>query len=225
MIFPWCFLFFIFFSGACFFGGQDVLDEFCVVTVRGSWKDVTSKKRGLWNYNHEAHEDETHESPVIPVSTSLYSHQCLSCNNLIHTSTCLKKIPPTLMKSWSHDPHATPCFNTLPPRYMLSLSPTWMLQEPMQLNQLVPFLRPVPRPPRFQAPKLREKSQWGRKQFNPCLVAGFSTNPSEKIGSQIGNLPQIGMKVKNNWNHHLVMILLMVQKSIEHHLWCGKPCI
>ena len=32
---------------------------------------------------------------------------------------------------------------------------------------------------------------------------------------QIGNLPQIGMEIKNVWNHHLV-ILLMVQKSGVH---------
>ena len=33
------------------------------------------------------------------------------------------------------------------------------------------------------------------------LVGGF--NPSENI-SQIGNLPQIGVKIKPIWNHHLV---------------------
>ena len=32
-----------------------------------------------------------------------------------------------------------------------------------------------------------------------------STNPSEKYARQNGNLPQIGMKIKNIWNHHLVI--------------------
>ena len=32
------------------------------------------------------------------------------------------------------------------------------------------------------------------------LVGGF--NPFENI-SQIGNLPQIGVKIKDVWNHHL----------------------
>ena len=29
------------------------------------------------------------------------------------------------------------------------------------------------------------------------------TNPSEKYARQIGNLPQLGVKIKNVWNHHL----------------------
>ena len=35
------------------------------------------------------------------------------------------------------------------------------------------------------------------------LVGGW-TNPSEKYDRQIGSLPQIGMKMKNIWNHRLV---------------------
>jgi len=34
------------------------------------------------------------------------------------------------------------------------------------------------------------------------LVGGF--NPSENM-SQNGNLPQLGVKIKNTWNHHLVL--------------------
>ena len=33
------------------------------------------------------------------------------------------------------------------------------------------------------------------------LVGGF--NPFEKYDRQNGNLPQIGMNIKNIWNHHL----------------------
>ena len=33
------------------------------------------------------------------------------------------------------------------------------------------------------------------------LVGGF--NPFEKYARQNGNLPQIGVKIKNIWNHHL----------------------
>ena len=36
------------------------------------------------------------------------------------------------------------------------------------------------------------------------LVGGF--NPFEKYARQIGNLPQVGMKIKNNLNHHLVYV-------------------
>ena len=37
--------------------------------------------------------------------------------------------------------------------------------------------------------------------WTPVLVGGF--NPPEKNISQNGNLPQIGVKIKNVWNHHL----------------------
>ena len=36
------------------------------------------------------------------------------------------------------------------------------------------------------------------------LVGGF--NPFEKKKSQIGSFPQVGVKIKNLWNHHLVFI-------------------
>ena len=40
--------------------------------------------------------------------------------------------------------------------------------------------------------------------FAHChLVGGF--NPSEKYACQIGSFPQVGVKIKNIWNHHLVM--------------------
>ena len=41
--------------------------------------------------------------------------------------------------------------------------------------------------------------------MNTNLIGGF--NPSENI-SQIGNLPQIGMNIKNLGNHHPEMSLL-----------------
>ena len=36
------------------------------------------------------------------------------------------------------------------------------------------------------------------------LVGGF--NPPENI-SQIGSFPQVGMKIKNIWNHHLIQVV------------------
>ena len=41
---------------------------------------------------------------------------------------------------------------------------------------------------------------------NAFLVGGW-TNPSEKYARQNGNLPQIGVKIKNVWNHHLDFLL------------------
>ena len=40
--------------------------------------------------------------------------------------------------------------------------------------------------------------------LEPSLVGGF--NPLKNI-SQIGNLPQIGVNIKNIWNHHLALML------------------
>ena len=36
---------------------------------------------------------------------------------------------------------------------------------------------------------------------NKGLVGVF--NPFEKYARQIGSFPQVGMKIKNIWNHHL----------------------
>ena len=38
-------------------------------------------------------------------------------------------------------------------------------------------------------------------QKNPILVGDF--NPSEKYARQIGSFPQVGMNIKNIWNHQL----------------------
>ena len=43
------------------------------------------------------------------------------------------------------------------------------------------------------------------------LVGGF--NPFEKYARQIGSFPQVGVKIKNIWNHQPV-ILLMLLKSV-----------
>ena len=39
-------------------------------------------------------------------------------------------------------------------------------------------------------------------------VGGF--NPSEKYARQIGSFPQVGMKIKNIWNHH------PISREIDH---------
>ncbi len=39
-----------------------------------------------------------------------------------------------------------------------------------------------------------------------CLYLAGGFNPFEKYARQIGNLPQVGMKIKKKWNHHLVMV-------------------
>ena len=61
---------------------------------------------------------------------------------------------------------------------------------------------------------------------NPDLVGGW-TNPFEKYARQIGNLPQVGVKIKNIWNHHLGNPHVFLNKkqgrtSINPTCWCGK---
>ena len=56
------------------------------------------------------------------------------------------------------------------------------------------------------------------------LVGGF--NPSEKYDRQNGNLPQIGMKIKHVWNHHLSQIKVKEPfNSLGHWFtsWCCPP--
>ena len=38
------------------------------------------------------------------------------------------------------------------------------------------------------------------------LVGGW-TNPSGKYARQIGSFPQVGVKIKNIWNHHLAIVI------------------
>ncbi len=40
--------------------------------------------------------------------------------------------------------------------------------------------------------------------FNQKLGGGL--NPCEKYARQIGSFPQIGVKIKNIWNYHLVLV-------------------
>ena len=58
--------------------------------------------------------------------------------------------------------------------------------------------------------------------INEFLVGEF--NPSEKYYSQIGNLPPIGLKIKNIWNHHLEFAKYENSKrgTISHaYPWCS----
>ena len=48
------------------------------------------------------------------------------------------------------------------------------------------------------------------------LVGGW-TNPVEKYARQNGNLPQVGVKIKHIWNHHLVMWWRRFKQW-----WCGS---
>ena len=62
--------------------------------------------------------------------------------------------------------------------------------------------------------KVKPRRQFGVAMF---LVGGW-TNPSEKYARQNGNLPQIGMKIQNVWNHHLGFFCL-------RKLWDSKKSL
>ena len=51
------------------------------------------------------------------------------------------------------------------------------------------------------------------------LVGGL--NPFEKYARQIGSFPHVGVKIKNVWNHHLVMYWYNI--SIYVLLWSRQP--
>ena len=64
-----------------------------------------------------------------------------------------------------------------------------------------------------------QPSFWGLtkvRQKSYHLVGGF--NPFEKI-SLNGNLPQIGVKIKNNWNHHPVIASFWTKTPLEGLLY------
>ena len=42
-------------------------------------------------------------------------------------------------------------------------------------------------------------------KVNDFLVGGW-TDPFEKYARQIGSFPQVGVKIKNIWNHHRALI-------------------
>ena len=48
------------------------------------------------------------------------------------------------------------------------------------------------------------------------LVGGF--NPSEKYYSQFGSFRQVGMKIKNIWNHHPVNIPYIEYMGFFHQI-------
>ena len=53
--------------------------------------------------------------------------------------------------------------------------------------------------------------------YNSYLVGGF--NPFEKhYSSQIGWFPQVGLKIKNIWNHHTVMVVIQnTRETLQCH--------
>ena len=51
-----------------------------------------------------------------------------------------------------------------------------------------------------------ESPMYSKKTFKKNMVFWLVVSTHLKNISQIGNLPQIGMKIKNLWNHHLVLV-------------------
>ena len=77
------------------------------------------------------------------------------------------------------------------------------------------FKQPADRSGHFQYPS-PSKESWS---FHHLLVGGF--NPFEKYARQNGDLPQVGVKIKNVWNHHLALILLPnVVRHSRHIMTC-----
>ena len=69
---------------------------------------------------------------------------------------------------------------------------------------------------------LRLKNWMPRSPPPPSWVV--STNPFEKYVCQIGSFPQVGVKIKNIWNHHLASILFRGNSKtrIENNIFQKK---
>ena len=60
----------------------------------------------------------------------------------------------------------------------------------------------------------------GKDSGQIILVGGF--NPFEKYARQIGSFPQVGVKIKNIWNHHLYSIIFH-QSGFPWNKWISLP--
>ena len=62
---------------------------------------------------------------------------------------------------------------------------------------------------RFLGPSVTKKSENVYEDKSAILVGGWN-KPSEKYAHQIGAFPQVGVKITNNWNHHLESYFLTI---------------
>ena len=105
-----------------------------------------------------------------------------------HWMSVLVKLPGALMWTLTSPPKTSgkippPTTQEIHPNHHLTLNPAFTISQGILVSGYPGY--PIPKqPPRS------------------TLVGGF--NPFEKYISQNGNLPQIGVKIKNIWNHHLV---------------------
>ncbi len=70
---------------------------------------------------------------------------------------------------------------------------------------------------------LRRKKTEVASQNTSYLVGGF--NPIAKYAHQIGSFPQVGMKIKNIWNHHLEITWKLKITCLKRHDFGFQPFI
>ena len=77
---------------------------------------------------------------------------------------------------------------------------------------------------RFGPPKnhYQQTTHWHGIAHLFSLVGGW-TNPSEKYARQNGNLPQIGVKIQNIWNHHPGFLFSVTKTHGVPR--CYNPCV
>ena len=75
----------------------------------------------------------------------------------------------------------------------------------IRIHQIPHWIRQVLVPSKDHRPPnpLGKARSLGKKDHRNHLVGGW-TNPSKKYDRQIGSFPQVGVKIENVWNHHLV---------------------
>ena len=95
-----------------------------------------------------------------------------------------------------------PCPSNSDPHPEISSNSPWQLELPLPSPQACFLQR--------HSHHLRLRHSQDRVGNSHLLSLGCSFNPFEKYARQIGSFPQVGMKIKNLWNHHLV------------HFWVSK---
>ena len=133
-----------------------------------------------------------------------------------HTRKLLKKKHPPQKKKQGGFTQGLPGFAT--PKYQKKMTETALSQDHHPSPPR--HKKKTPDHPRSHLQELPESQSWGLWVFFYISSSWWLNQPNWKIcGSQIGSVPQSGVKIKNVSNHHLVFISHVSYPHMKEHVW------
>ena len=90
------------------------------------------------------------------------------------------------------------------PSFLKGYNSFWGSRTPFVDSPNWKLLKSTIRMSKNSSPKTRYFQLPKKKAANSYIVGGF--NPFEKYARQIGSFPQVGVKIKNIWNHHRAIV-------------------